>query len=88
MGLGYREIAAEFARRYRFRPRAARREACGWSPKEATAHINAYSGVDYSGVAAMTAAHLCQHENWPGRDTGPAGAAGPQPRYATGRPPP
>jgi hypothetical protein len=28
MGLGYREIAAEFARRHRFRPRAAWREAC------------------------------------------------------------
>src|SRR5438270_8204825 len=31
MGLDYREIAAEFARRYKLRPRAAWREAYGWS---------------------------------------------------------
>ena len=39
MGLGHREIAAELARRYRFRPRAAWREAYGWSLKEAAARI-------------------------------------------------
>ena len=69
MGLGYQEIAAELARRYRFRPRAAWREAYGWSLKEAATRINAHSGeigLDPGGIAAMTAAHLCEHENWPG----------------------
>ena len=31
LGLGHREIAAEFARRYRLRPRTAWRKAHGWS---------------------------------------------------------
>lgn len=39
MGLCYRKIAAEFAHRYRFRPRAAWREAYGWSLKEAGAAV-------------------------------------------------
>jgi hypothetical protein len=76
MGLGYQEIAAEFARRYRFRPRAAWREAYGWSLKEAAAHMNAHSGevgLDPGGLAAMTAAHLCEHENWPGHGPEPSG---------------
>jgi hypothetical protein len=76
MGLGHREIAAEFARRYRFRPRAAWREAHGWSLKEAAARINAHSGevgLDPGGIAAMTAAHLCEHENWPGPGPEPSG---------------
>jgi hypothetical protein len=37
LGLGYREIAAELARRCRLRPRAAWREAYGWSLQEAAA---------------------------------------------------
>jgi len=45
LGLGYREIAAEFARRYRLRPRAAWREAHGWSLREAAAQINACAGT-------------------------------------------
>jgi transcriptional regulator with XRE-family HTH domain/tetratricopeptide (TPR) repeat protein len=76
MGLGYPEIAAELARRYRFRPRAAWREAYGWSLKEAAARINAHSGevgLDPGGIAAMTAAHLCEHENWPGVGPEPSG---------------
>jgi tetratricopeptide (TPR) repeat protein len=76
MGLGYPEIAAELARRYRFRPRAAWREAYGWSLKEAAARINAHSGevgLDPGGIAAMTAAHLCEHENWPGHGPEPSG---------------
>jgi hypothetical protein len=32
LGLGYPDIAAEFARRYNLRPRAAWREAYGWKP--------------------------------------------------------
>ena len=76
MGLGYREIAAEMARRYRLRPRAAWREAYGWSLKDAAARINAHSGevgLDPAGVAAMTAAHPCEHENWPGPGPEPSG---------------
>jgi tetratricopeptide (TPR) repeat protein len=75
-GFGHREIAAEFARRYRFRPRAAWREAHGWSLKEAAASINTYSGevgLDPGGIAAVTAAHLCEHENWPGHGPEPSG---------------
>src|SRR6266550_2038724 len=76
MGFGHGEIAAELARRYRFRPRAAWREAHGWSLKEAAARINAHSGevgLDPGGIAAMTAAHLCEHENWPGEGPEPSG---------------
>ena len=76
MGFGHGEIAAELARRYRFRPRAAWRGAHGWSLKEAAARINAHSGevgLDPGGIAAMTAAHLCEHENWPGHGPEPSG---------------
>lgn len=69
-GLGYREIAAEFARRYRLRSRAAWREAYGWSLKEAAAHINAHTGrvgLDRRGISSMTGSHLCEYENWPGQ---------------------
>jgi hypothetical protein len=58
MGLGYREIAAEFARRYRFRPRAAWREAYGWGLEEAGARINAHSGevgLDCGGIPDLDA---------------------------------
>jgi hypothetical protein len=76
LGLGHREIAAELGRRYRFRPRAAWREAHGWSLKEAAERINAHrgaAGLDPGGTAGMTAAHLCEHENWPGPGPGPSG---------------
>ncbi|HUY49456.1 MAG TPA: hypothetical protein VMV92_27650 [Streptosporangiaceae bacterium] len=43
LGLGYGEIAAEFARRYRLRPRAAWREAYGWSLTEAARQINIHT---------------------------------------------
>jgi len=73
LGLGYREIAAEFARRYNIRPRAAWREAYGWSLQETADRINGFRGqvgLDPGGFAGMTASHLCEHENWPGH--GPA----------------
>ena len=76
LGLGHREIAAEFARRYRLRPRAAWREAHGWSLREAAAQINAYTGtvgLDPGGISSMTAPHLCEHENWPGPGPQPSG---------------
>lgn len=69
MGLGYREIAAEFARRYRLRPRTAWREAYGWSLREAAAQINAHTGnvgLDPGGISSTTGTHLCDAEQWPG----------------------
>jgi hypothetical protein len=69
MGAGYPEISAEFGRRYKLRPSAAWRGAYGWSLKEAAERINGHSGeigLDPGGIAAMTAAHLCEHEAWPG----------------------
>ena len=69
MGLDYRDIAAEFGRRYRLRPRAAWREAYGWSLQEAADRINEFRGdvgLDPGGFAGMTAPHLCEYENWPG----------------------
>ena len=76
LGLGYGEIAAELARRYQVRPRAAWREARGWSLKEAAERINAFRGdvgLDPEGLAGMTATHLCERENWPGPGSQPAG---------------
>jgi len=69
MGLDYRDIAAEFGRRYKLRPRAAWREGYGWSLKESAERINSFRGevgLDPGGFAGMTAPHLCEHENWPG----------------------
>jgi hypothetical protein len=76
MGLGYQDIAAEFARRYSLRPRAAWREAYGWSLQETADRINEFRGqvgLDPGGFAGMTAPHLCEHENWPGHGPQPAG---------------
>jgi hypothetical protein len=69
MGLGYREIAAEFARRYALRPRAAWRDAYGWSLQDTANRINEFRGnvgLDPGGFAGMTAPHLSEYENWPG----------------------
>jgi hypothetical protein len=76
LGLGYGDVAAELGRRYRVRPRAAWREAHGWSLKEAAERINALRGdigLDPEGLAGMTATHLCERENWPGYGSEPAG---------------
>jgi hypothetical protein len=75
-GLGYREIATELARRYNFRPRTAWREAYGWSLREAAHHINTHTGdtgIDPTGIAGMTGAHLCEYEQWPGYNDEPTG---------------
>lgn len=69
MGFGYQQIAAEFARLYRLRPRAAWREAYGLTLTDAAERFNAHcadSGLDPDGTSGMTAAHLCEYENWPG----------------------
>ena len=78
MGLDYRDIAAEFTRRYRLRPRAAWREAYGWSLQETADRINEFRGdigLDPGGFAGMTAPHLCEYENWPGYGPQPPAAA-------------
>jgi hypothetical protein len=75
LGMSRRQIAAEFAGQYR--PRAAWRQAHGWSLTEAAKQINAYAartGLKADGVTvAMTASHLCEHENWPGHAEQPSG---------------
>jgi hypothetical protein len=76
MGLGREQIAAEFARRYRMRPRAAWLSACGWTLAEAAQKINSYTGeigLDPGGAAAMTGSHLCEYVNWPGEGVKPTG---------------
>jgi hypothetical protein len=76
LGMSRRQIAVEFARRYRLRPRAAWRNAYGWSLTEAAEQISTYAaraGLDSGATVAMTAAHLCEHENWPGEGHEPAG---------------
>jgi transcriptional regulator with XRE-family HTH domain len=68
LGLGYDEIAGEFSRRYRIRPREAYRLAYGWTLEHAAARFNdcaAQEGTDPEGRACMTAAHMCEHEKWP-----------------------
>ena len=76
LGMSHRQIAVEFVRRYRLRPRAAWRNAYGWSLTEAAEQISTYAartGLDNGATVAMTAAHLCEHENWPGEGHQPAG---------------
>src|SRR5271169_236914 len=76
MGLGYRGIAADFARRYGLRPRAAWREAYGWSLQDTADRINEFrgdTGLDPGGIAAMTAPHLSEYETWPGHRPEPSG---------------
>jgi hypothetical protein len=68
VGMSHDEIAVEFTRRYRLRPRAAYRVARGWTQQQAADHINAYAarvGLDPHGSAPMTAPRLCELENWP-----------------------
>jgi tetratricopeptide (TPR) repeat protein len=75
-GLAQRQIAGEFGSVFGMRPRAAWRESRGWSLTEATRRINLYraaAGIDPAGCAGMTAAHLSEHETWPGYGAKPAG---------------
>jgi hypothetical protein len=75
-GLDYRQIVTEFSRVYRLRPRAAWREAYGWSLQEAADIINSYrgdTGLDPGGLSGMTASHLCEYESWPGYREVPSG---------------
>jgi tetratricopeptide (TPR) repeat protein len=68
-GLSHAEIAADFGRRFRVRPRTAWRVACGWTLRETTDRINDLlreRGLDRGGRAGMTPGHLCEYEQWPG----------------------
>jgi hypothetical protein len=77
LGMSHRQIAVEFARRYRLRPRAAWRHAYGWSQTEAAERISTYAahaGLGPDGTTVtMTGPHLCEYENWPGEEPEPAG---------------
>ena len=76
MGLEYRQIAMEFARAYKLRPRAAWREAYGWSLQDAADRINDFRGnvgLDPRGISSMTAPHLSEYESWPGYGGKPSG---------------
>jgi len=77
LGMSYRQIAVEFARRYQLRPRAAWRHAYGWSLTEAAEQISSYAahaGLSPDGTTvAMTGPHLSEYENWPGQKPGPVG---------------
>ncbi|ETA01232.1 hypothetical protein CcI156_17720 [Frankia sp. CcI156] len=67
-GMSHDEIAVEFARRYKLRPRAAHRIAHGWTQAQAANHINAHAartGLDPHGTAPMTTPRLSELENWP-----------------------
>ncbi|TFE24664.1 hypothetical protein E0F15_21190 [Frankia sp. B2] len=72
LGMGHGEIAAEFARRYRFRPRAAWRHAHGWTLNQAARQVNdaaARTGYDEDGRAPMTGPRLCELEKWPAQSS-------------------
>ncbi len=67
-GMTHPEIAAEFVRRYRLRPRPAFRHAYGWTLQRAAVYINDHAarlGMDPDGRASMTAPYLCELEHWP-----------------------
>nr|WP_308222795.1 helix-turn-helix transcriptional regulator [Frankia sp. AgPm24] len=68
VGMSHDEIAIEFARRYKLRPRAAHRVAHGWTQHQAARQINALAartGIDPRGTALMTTPRLSELENWP-----------------------
>ncbi|WP_369809390.1 hypothetical protein [Frankia sp. QA3] len=67
-GMTHEEIAVEFGRRFRLRPRVAHRIAHGWTQTQAAIRINAHAarvGLDPNGTATMTAPRLSEVENWP-----------------------
>jgi transcriptional regulator with XRE-family HTH domain len=68
LGMGYDEIAAEIARRYRLRPRESYRLAWGWSLNHAAARFNAlaaHEGTVRQGRAGLTGPDLGEMEKWP-----------------------
>ena len=66
LGMSRAEIAAEMARRYKLRPRAAWRIAWGWTLEEAAERYNALRAKDDAqAVASLTGSRLSEWENWP-----------------------
>jgi hypothetical protein len=66
LGMSRAEIAAEMARRYKLRPRAAWRTAWGWTLPEAADRYNALRGRGQAQpVTSLTASRLSEWENWP-----------------------
>ncbi|WP_242606693.1 hypothetical protein [Protofrankia symbiont of Coriaria ruscifolia] len=66
VGMSHDEIAIEFARRYKYRPRAAHRVAHGWTQQQAVDHINTHAArIGLDGAATRTAPWLSELENWP-----------------------
>jgi hypothetical protein len=66
LGMSRAEVAAEMARRYGLRPRAAWRIAWGWTLPEAADRYNALrSRGQPQAVTALTASRLSEWENWP-----------------------
>ena len=66
LGMSRAEIAAEMARRYKLRPRAAWRVAWGWTLEESAERYNALRAKDAGqAVAALTGSRLSEWENWP-----------------------
>ena len=66
LGMSYAEIAAEMARRYKLRPRAAWRIAWGWTLEEAAERYNALRAKDEAqALASLTGSRLSEWENWP-----------------------
>jgi hypothetical protein len=69
LGMSHDEIAIEFARRYKYRPRAAHRVAHGWTQQQAVDHINAHAartGLDPDGAATRTAPWLSERGDFTG----------------------
>jgi tetratricopeptide (TPR) repeat protein len=66
LGMTYGEIAAEMARRYKLRPRAAWRIAWGWTLEEAAERYNTLRAKDQNGaLTSLTGSRLSEWENWP-----------------------
>ena len=76
-GMPASAMAVEFGRRFGLRPRAAWRHSLGLSLTQAAELINCcadVAGLDPSGTTvAMTSAHLCEHEQFPGEGARPGG---------------
>ena len=74
-GVSTSDVAAEFGRRYKLRPRAAWRHAHGWSLTRAAEQINDCAnaaGLHPGGLTvAMTGPHLCEYEAAPGNQYRP-----------------
>jgi hypothetical protein len=66
MGMTHAEIAAEMARQFTLRPRAAWRAAWGWTLEEAAERHNALRGKNAAeAVTSLTGSRLSEWENWP-----------------------